>query len=87
MTTVGLSIKCLSPDFGGVVQSAVLGMSVCWSVCADKDKLDEKRAHKLDEKRAHKLAVKEERRERRKNKVPKHVKKRKEKVAKLKHSK
>ena len=48
-------------------------------MCADKDKLDEKRAHKL--------AVKEERRERRKNKVPKHVKKRKEKVAKLKHSK
>lgn len=38
-------------------------------------------------KRAHKQAVKEEKREKRKNKVPKHVKKRKEKVQKLRHAK
>jgi RIO kinase 1 len=38
-------------------------------------------------KKAHKKAVKEENRERRKNKVPKHVKKRKEKVLKTRHSK
>ena len=38
-------------------------------------------------KRAHKAAVREEKREIRKNKVPKHVKKRKEKLWKQKHSK
>lgn len=32
-------------------------------------------------KKAHKQAVKEEKREKRKNKVPKHIKKRKEKMA------
>lgn len=42
---------------------------------------------KAEDKRAHKQAVKEEKREQRKNKVPKHVKKRKEKVIKQKHSK
>ena len=38
-------------------------------------------------KKAHKLAVKEEKREKRKNKVPKHVKKRKEKILKTRHAK
>ena len=38
-------------------------------------------------KRAHKTAVKEEKRERRKSKVPKHIKKRKEKLLKQRHSK
>lgn len=37
--------------------------------------------HGLELKKAHKQAVKEEKREKRKNKVPKHVKKRKEKMA------
>ncbi len=37
---------------------------------------------KLQQKRAHKQAVKEEKREARKNKVPKHAKKRKEKFSK-----
>lgn len=36
--------------------------------------------HGLELKKAHKQAVKEEKREKRKNKVPKHVKKRKEKM-------
>ena len=36
-------------------------------------------------KKTHKQAVREERREKRKNKVPKHVKKRKDKVWKQKH--
>ena len=39
------------------------------------------------ERKAHKLAVKEEKREKRKNKVPKHMKKRKEKIIKSKHGK
>ena len=43
--------------------------------------------HRLELKRAHKTAVKEENRERRKNKIPKHVKKRKEKLWKQKHNK
>ena len=38
-------------------------------------------------KKAHKQAVKEEKRERRKNKIPKHMKKRKEKVIKQRHGK
>lgn len=38
-------------------------------------------------KKAHKQAVKEENREKRKHKVPKHIKKRKEKLLKSKHSK
>ena len=41
----------------------------------------------LELKKAHKTAVKEEKREKRKNKIPKHIKKRKEKVWKQKHSK
>ncbi|CAI8010610.1 Serine/threonine-protein kinase RIO1 [Geodia barretti] len=41
----------------------------------------------LELKRAHKASVKEEKREKRKTKVPKHVKKRKEKLWKLRHSK
>lgn len=41
----------------------------------------------LELKKAHKAAVKEEKREKRKNKIPKHIKKRKEKVWKQKHSK
>ena len=38
-------------------------------------------------KKAHKQAVKEEKREKRKNKIPKHVKRRKEKVIKQRHGK
>ncbi len=41
----------------------------------------------MEQKRAHKQLVREEKRERRKNKVPKHVKRRKEKVGKQKHGK
>ena len=39
------------------------------------------------EKKTHKQAVKEEKREKRKNKIPKHVKKRKEKIIKTRHGK
>lgn len=42
------------------------------------------RAGNADIRRAHKLAVKEDKRQKRQNKVPKHVKKRKEKVSKMK---
>ena len=41
----------------------------------------------LELKRVHKTSVKEEKREKRKAKVPKHVKKRKEKLWKQRHSK
>ena len=41
----------------------------------------------VDLKKAHKQAVKEEKREKRKSKIPKHVKKRKEKVIKQRHGK
>ena len=41
----------------------------------------------VDLKKAHKQAVKEQKREKRKNKIPKHVKKRKEKVIKQRHGK
>ena len=43
--------------------------------------------HELELKRAHKTSVKEEKREKRKTKIPKHTKKRKEKVWKQRHSK
>ena len=43
--------------------------------------------HHLELKRAHKTAVKEEKREKRKTKVPKHIKKRKEKLWKQRHGK
>ena len=43
--------------------------------------------HELELKKAHKTSVKDEKREKRKTKIPKHIKKRKEKVWKQKHSK
>ena len=47
--------------------------------CADQEKTEQKKAHKQ--------AVKEEKREKRRTKVPKHAKKRKDKVAKQKYAK
>lgn len=52
--------------------------SVC-NVCVDPEMAELKKAHKQ--------AVKEEKREKRKNKIPKHMKKRKEKVIKQRHGK
>ena len=49
------------------------------NACTDPDMTEMKKAHKQ--------AVKEEKREKRKNKTPKHVKKRKEKVIKQRHGK
>ena len=75
---ISSGVKGLQRQTRGRLAVIDLSLPLTHCVCIAED---------AESKKAHKQAVKEEKREKRKHKVPKHVKKRKEKVLKTRHSK